>query len=87
MTTYDKLREIVRLANKPGVALNGSVDIDVDFLSSVNVMVEELKESLEYVKRLRPRGLSMQSGVDSYLTTTAINQANFISEKYWPEEK
>ena len=86
MTTYQKLQDIVYLANKPNVALNGAVDIDVEFLNSVSVMVEELRDSLELIQSLKgPR--TLQAGVESYLITRAIDQADFISEKYWPEEK
>lgn len=84
MTPYQKLHDIVYLANKPNVALNGSVDINVEFLNSVSVMVEELRDCLELIQRLK--GPGVQVGITSYLATRAIDQADFISHKYWPEE-
>lgn len=86
MTTYQKLRDIVHTANMPKVALNGSVDIDVEFLNEVCVMVEELKHGIELIQSLRrPRAISF--GIESYITTRAVDHADSISEKYWPEEK
>lgn len=85
MTTYQKLKDIVYTANLPNVALNGSVDIDVEFLNSVSVMVEELKDSLENIQVLR--GQIIQSGVASYLTVRAVAHADLISNKYWPKDK
>lgn len=86
MTTYQKLRDIVHLVNLPNVALNGSVDIDVDFLNSVSVMVEELKESLEQIQKLRPGKYSIQNSVESFLIANAIDRSDFVSEKYWPKD-
>lgn len=85
MTTYQKLRDIVHLANKPNVALNGSVDIDLDFLNSVSVMVEELRDCLELIQRLKGP-TTIQTGVASFLVNRAIDQADFAAYKYWPEE-
>ena len=86
-TPYQKLRDIVVTANAPTVVKYNSVNIDLDLLNSVCVMVEELKDSVERIQRLRPtRSSSMQAGVESYLTSNAIEYADLVSDKYWPDE-
>lgn len=88
MTTYQKLQDIVRTANLPNVTLNGSVDIDVEFLNSVFVMVEELRDSLERIQKLKPgKFAAIQSGIASFLTIDAIDHAYIVSNRYWPKEK
>jgi hypothetical protein len=87
MSTYQELRDIICMANKPDYAAGtGFIYMDVEFLNRVSVMVEEFRDSIELIQRLKGPG-TLQVSIGSYLATRAIDQADFVAHKYWPEEK